>query len=171
MTKTDENLHESFAGESMARNKYEFFAKVARKEGYHYIAKIFEETALNEVQHAKEAFKRLKGISGTKANLKSAIEGEHYEHSDMYPSFAKIAEEEGNLEVAKLFREIAKVETEHEARFKKLLEMVENGTVYKREEPIKWVCSKCGHVHTGTEPPHECPCCKHPLEYFEPEDF
>ena len=169
MSKTEENLKAAFSGESQARNKYDYFAKVARKEGYHYIADIFAETALNEQQHAKDEFKLLKGIGDTKANLKAAIEGEHYETTEMYPTFAKEAEEEGNMEAARLFNQIAKVEKEHEARYKKLLEMVENGTVYKREKPIRWICSKCGYVHEGTEPPDKCPSCKHPREYYSPE--
>ena len=168
MTKTEENLKTAFAGESQARNKYDYFAKVARKEGYLYIAKIFEETAMNEVQHAKEEFKLLKGINDTKANLKAAIEGEHYETEEMYPNFAKQAEEENNTEAAKLFTAIGRVEKEHEERYKKLLELVENGTVYKRDKPITWKCTKCGHIHKDTEPPKKCPSCKHPTEYFEP---
>lgn len=169
MSKTKENLKTAFSGESQARNKYDYFAKVARKQGYHYIAKIFEETAMNEMQHAKEEFKLLKGIGDTKANLKAAIEGEHYEHSDMYPAMQKEAEKEGNEEAAKLFKEIAEVEVEHENRFKKLLEMLEKGTLYKREKPIRWKCLKCGYIHEGEEPPEECPSCKHPREYYEPE--
>ena len=171
MTKTEENLKAAFAGESQARNKYTYFAKIAAKEGYHYIAKLFLETADNEKQHAKDEFKLLKGIGDTKANLKAAIEGEHYETSEMYPTFAKEAEEEGNKKAANLFKQIAKVEKEHEERYKQLLEMVENGTVFKREKPIKWKCSKCGYIHTGKEPPEKCPSCKHPREYFEPECF
>lgn len=169
MSKTEENLKEAFAGESMARNKYDYWAKVARKEGYHYIAKIFEETALNEHQHAKEHFKLLKGIGDTKANLKAAMEGEHYENTVMYPTFEKEAKEEGNMEAARIFGQTSKVEEEHEARYKKLLEMVEKGTVYVRESPIRWRCLKCGYVYEGTEPPPKCPCCQHPREYFEPE--
>src|SRR3989344_3016221 len=153
MAKTEENLKAAFAGESQARNKYDYFAKVARKEGYLYIAKIFEETALNEMQHAKDEFKLLKGISDTKANLKAAIEGENYEHTEMYPKMQKEAEEEENKEAALLFKQIAKVEKEHEARYKKLLEMVEKGTVFKRDKPIRWKCSKCGHIYEGKEPP------------------
>jgi rubrerythrin len=171
MSKTEENLKAAFAGESQARNKYTYFAKVARKEGYHYIAKIFEETAMNEMQHAKDEFKLLNGIGTTKENLKAAISGEHYEVESMYPQFAKEAEEEGNMEAAKLFTQIAKVEKEHEKRYKKLLEMVENGTVFKRDEPIKWKCSKCGFVHEANEPPMTCPSCKHPKEYYEPQEF
>jgi rubrerythrin len=169
MSKTQENLKAAFAGESQARNKYTYFAKVAKKEGYHYIAKIFEETAINEMQHAKDEFKLLNGIGDTKANLKAAIEGENYETTSMYPDFAKDAEEEGNLEAASLFKMIAKVEAEHRDRYKRLLEMVENETVYKREEPIRWKCSKCGHIHEGEQPPVKCPTCKHEREYFEPE--
>ncbi len=168
-TKTEENLMAAFAGESQARNKYSYFAKVARKEGYLYVAKIFEETADNEMQHAKDELKLLKGIGNTKENLKAAISGENYENTEMYPEFAKVAEEEGNEAAAKLFREISEVEKRHEARFKKLLEMLENGTLYKRDKPIKWKCSKCGYIYEGTEPPEQCPSCKHPKEYYEPE--
>lgn len=171
MSKTEENLKTAFAGESQARNKYTYFAKVARNEGYLYIAKLFEETADNEMQHAKDEFKLLKGIGDTKTNLKAAIEGEHYEDTEMYPTFEKEALEEGNEEAAKLFKEIANVERHHEARYKKLLELVEKGEVYKRDKPIKWKCSKCGYIHEGTEPPKECPSCKHPPEYYEPEDI
>ncbi len=171
MTKTEENLKAAFAGESQARNKYDYFAKVARKEGYHYIAKIFEETAINEMQHAKDEFKLLEGIGDTKANLKAAMEGEHYENSDMYPTFAKEADAEGNAKAAKLFRQIARVEAQHERRYKKLLEMVEDGTVFKRDKPIRWKCSKCGYIHEGTEPPSRCPSCDHPKEYYEPESM
>ncbi len=169
MTKTEENLKTAFAGESQARNKYTYFAKVARNQGYHYIAKVFEETAENEKQHAKDEFKMLNGIGDTKTNLKDAIEGEHYENTQMYPTFAKEADGEGNTKAANLFRQIAKVEKEHENRYKKLLKMVEDDTVYKRDKPIKWKCSKCGYIHEGTTPPEECPSCKHPKEYYEPE--
>jgi len=169
MTKTEENLKKAFAGESQARNKYDYFAKVARKQGFHYVAKIFEETAINEMQHAKDEFKLLNGIGDTATNLKEAIEGENYEHSEMYPQMKKDAEEEGNERAAELFREISEVEEQHEARYKKLLEMIEKGTVWKREKPIRWKCSQCGYIHTGTEPPEVCPSCKHPKEYYEPE--
>jgi rubrerythrin len=169
MTKTEENLNKAFAGEGKARNKYIYFAKVARKEGFHYIAKIFEETASNEEQHAKNQFKLLKGIDSTSENLKTAIKGEHYENTEMYPRMQKDAEEEGNKEAAKLFKEIAEVEEHHEKRYKKLLEMVEKGTVYKRDKTIRWKCSKCGYIHEGNEPPKECPSCKHEREYYEPE--
>ena len=171
MSKTIENLKEAFAGESQARNKYTFYAEVARKEGYYYIAKLFEETAENERRHAKDHFKLLNGIGDTAANLKAAMEGEDYEVTDMYPTFAKEAEEEGNKEAALLFKQIANVEAHHRDRYKKLLEMVKNGTVYKRDEPIKWKCSVCGHIHTSTQPPGKCPCCKHGREYFEPANM
>jgi rubrerythrin len=169
MSKTKKNLEAAFAGESQARNKYTYFAKVAHNEGMHYIGKLFEETAGNEEQHAKQHFKMLNGIGDTKANLKEAIAGEDYETTTMYPGFAKEAEEEGNKEAAVLFRQIGKVEKHHRERYKKLLQMIENGTVYKRSKPILWKCSKCGHIHEGTEPPKVCPTCKHPQEYFEPE--
>ena len=171
MSKTEENLKAAFAGESQARNMYTYFAKVARKEGYHYIAKIFEETAINEMRHAKDEFALLGGIGDTIANLKEAIAGEHYETTTMYPEFAAAAKEEGNKEAAILFNMIARVEAEHRDRYMKLLEMVENGTVYKREEPIRWKCAVCGYIHEGKEPPKECPCCKHPREYYEPESM
>lgn len=169
MSKTEENLKTAFAGESQARNKYIYFAKVAKNQGHHYIAKIFEETAMNEVQHAKDEFKLLNGIGDTAANLKAAIEGEHYETTDMYPTFAEEAKKEGNEEAAKLFTEIGEVEKHHEARYKKLLEMLEKGTLYKRKNPIRWKCSKCGYIHKGEEPPTTCPSCKHAREYYEPE--
>ena len=169
MGSTEENLKAAFAGESQARNKYTYFAKVARKEGYHYIAKVFEETADNEMRHAKDELALLGGIGDTKANLKEAIEGEHYETTEMYPAFAKQADEEDNAEAARLFTQIAKIEEHHEQRYRRLLEMVENGTVYKREQPIRWKCSVCGFVAEGTEPPAKCPACKHPGEYYEPE--
>lgn len=169
MTKTEENLKAAFAGESQARNKYDYFAKQARKDGFLYIAKVFEETALNEQQHAKDEFKLLNGIGSTADNLKEAISGENHETISMYPIFAKEAEEEGNEEAAKLFREIAKVEAQHEGRYKRILKMVENGTIYKRSKEINWKCSKCGYVQKGFEPPEECPSCKHEKEYYEPE--
>ncbi len=171
MTKTEQNLHAAFAGESMARNKYTYFAKVARKEGFHYIAKLFEETADNEMRHAKDEFTMLGGISDTAANLRICIEGENYEVTEMYPNFAKDAEAEGNKEAVILFKMIAKIEAHHRDRFEKLLAMIEAGTVYKRESPIKWKCSVCGYIHIGKEPPAVCPCCKHSREHFEPADM
>lgn len=169
MGKTEENLKKAFAGESMARNKYDYFAKVARKEGFHYVAKIFEETAVNEMQHAKDEFKLMKGISGTVENLRVAIEGEHYENSEMYPEMVKDAEEEGNKEAVELFKAVLEVEKSHEVRYRKLLEMVEKGTLYKRDKSIRWKCSKCGYIHEGKEPPEMCPSCKHAKEHYEPE--
>ena len=169
MSKTQENLMAAFAGESQARNMYTYFATVARKEGYHYIAKIFEETAFNEMRHAKDEFVLAGKLSDTAANLQEAIDGEHYETTTMYPEFAEAAQAEGNKEAALLFRMIARVEAEHRDRYKKLLEMVKNGTVFKRDKPIRWKCAVCGYIHEGTEPPGKCPCCKHPKEYYEPE--
>jgi len=171
MSKTIENLKAAFAGESQARNKYTFFAKVARKEGYHYIAKLFEETADNERQHAKEHLKMLGGIGDTVANLKEAIGGENYEVVEMYPTFAKEAEEEGNTKAAIAFKQVAKIEAHHRERYKKILEMVEAGTVYRREQPIKWKCSVCGYTVEGTEPPRKCPSCEHPQQYYEPANL
>ena len=168
MSKTEENLKAAFAGESQARNKYTYFAKEARKEGYHYIADIFEETADNEMQHAKDEFKLLNGIGTTAENLKAAISGEHHEVISMYPDFAKEAKEEGNKEAVVLFTMIGKAEAQHRDRYQKLLDRIENGTVFKREEPIEWKCSKCGYIHTAKEPPKTCPACKHSLEYFVP---
>ncbi len=171
MSKTIENLKAAFAGESQARNKYTFYAKVARKEGYHYIARIFEETAMNEMRHANDHFKLLGGIGDTASNLQDAFDGEDYETETMYPTFAKEAEDEGNMEAAMLFTQIGKVEAEHRGRYKRLMEMVKNGTVFTREEPITWKCSLCGYKYTGTEPPPKCPACKHPKEYYEPADM
>ena len=171
MSKTKENIQAAFAGESQARNKYTYYAEAARKEGYHYIAKLFEETADNEREHARDHFNLLKGVGSTVENLKAATEGEHYETVDMYPEFARIAEEEGQMEAAVLFKQIGKIELQHRDRYKKLLEKVENGTVFKREKPIKWKCSVCGYTHEGTEPPAKCPSCKNPREYYEPANL
>jgi len=171
MSKTKENLMTAFSGESQARNKYTYWAQAARKEGLHYIAKIFEETAENEKRHAKDEFSLLNGIGDTASNLKEAFDGENYETTEMYPTFAREAEEEGNKEAARLFTQIAKVEAHHRDRYKKLLDMVKNGTVYKREEPIEWKCSVCGYIVNGTEPPVKCPCCQHPREYYEPANL
>ena len=168
MSKTMDSLAAAFAGESQARNKYTFFAEVARKEGYHYIAKIFEETAENERQHARDHFVMMGHLGDTAANLKAAMEGEDYETESMYPEFAKIAEEEGDKKAAMLFKQIGKVEAHHRERYKKLLEMVASGTVFKRETPIKWKCGICGYVHEGTEPPNKCPACQAPKEHYEP---
>jgi len=171
MSKTEENIKAAFAGESQARNKYTYFAEKAREEGYHYIAKIFEETALNEMNHAKDHFKLLNGIGTTAENLEAAMSGENYETVEMYPQFAEEAEAEGNTEAAVLFKMIGKIEAHHRERYEKLLEMVKNGTVFKREEPIKWKCSVCGFTVEGTEPPPKCPACKNPREFYEPADL
>jgi rubrerythrin len=168
MSKTEENIKAAFAGESQARNKYTYFAEKAREEGYHYIARIFEETALNEMNHAKDHFKLLGGVRTTEENLKAAMSGENYETVDMYPQFAEDAEAEGKTEAAILFKMIGKIESHHRERYKKLLEMVQNGTVFKREKPIKWKCSVCGYTVEGTEPPPKCPACKNPREFYEP---
>ncbi len=171
MSKTMQNLKAAFAGESQARNMYTYFAKVARKEGYHYIARIFEESAANEERHAKDHFLLMGGLGDTASNLKEAISGEDYEATEMYPTFAREAEEEGNREAAILFRQIAGIEAHHRDRYRRCLEMIENGTVFKRDEPIKWKCSKCGFTYEGTEPPPRCPACRHPREYFEPANM
>jgi len=171
MSKTIDNLKTAFAGESQARNKYTYYASAARKEGYHYIAKIFEETAENEKRHAKDEFKLLNGLGDTAANLKAAIGGEDYEVKTMYADFAKQAEQEGNLEATNLFKQILKIEAHHRDRYTKILKMVENGTVYKRDTAIKWKCGECGYIYEGTEPPPKCPCCKHPREYYEPANL
>lgn len=171
MSKTEENLKTAFAGESQARNKYNYYAKIAKKEGYHYIAKIFDETAENEMRHAKDEFALLNGLGSTLENLKAAYAGEDYEVKTMYADFARIAEEEGHTEAAILFQQILKVETHHRDRYKKLIELVESGNVFKRENPIKWKCGVCGYIYEGTEPPQKCPCCKHPQEYYEPANL
>ncbi len=171
MSKTEQNLKAAFAGESQARNMYTFFAKVARKEGYLYIAKIFEETADNESRHAKDEYTLAYGLGDTAACLTKAAEGEDHETTSMYPQFAKEAEEEGNKDAAVLFKMIAKVEAQHRDRYRRLLEMVKNGSVYKREKPIRWKCDVCGYIHEGKEPPMKCPCCKHPKEHFEPANL
>ena len=171
MSRTLDNLKTAFTGESEARNKYTFFAYIARKEGYHYIAKIFEETAENEKYHAMEESKLLLEDRSTLDNLKDALGSENYEAENMYPQFAKEAELEGNQAAAILFTQIAKIEKHHRDRFKKLLDLVEKQMVYKRDEPIKWKCSVCGYVYEGTEPPPRCPYCKHQKEYYEPANL
>lgn len=171
MSKTTKNLMAAFQGESEARNRYTFFAEIARNEGYHYIAKIFEETAENEKYHALEEIKLLLGERSTLENLKEAVGGENYESEDMYPRFAEEADLEGNQAAAILFTQIAKIEKHHRDRFKKLHDLVEQKVVYKRDEPIKWKCSICGYVYEGTEPPAKCPYCKHPQEYYEPANL
>ena len=171
MSKTEENLNTAITGEAMARSRYSYFAEIAHREGYHYIAKIFEETAENEKYHALEEYKLLRGDCSTIDNLKEAIGGENYETEDMYPRFAREAQLEGNQAAEILFTQIAKIEKEHRERFQKLLALVESGHVFKREQPIKWKCSICGYTYTGLEPPHKCPYCKHPQEYYEPANL
>ena len=166
-SKTEKNLMEAFAGESQARNKYTYFASVAKKEGYEQIASLFLETAENEKEHAKIHFKYLNGISDTKANLAAAAAGENYEWTDMYDRMAKEADEEGFTEIAAKFRGIGAIEKEHEARFRRLLENVENGEVFKRGSITIWKCRNCGHFVVGTEAPKVCPVCNHPQSYFE----
>ncbi|MBE6805776.1 MAG: rubrerythrin family protein [Ruminococcaceae bacterium] len=167
-SKTEANLMAAFAGESEARNKYTYFASKAKKDGYVQIAKIFEETANNEKEHAKIWFKLLNGgISDTATNLKLAAEGENYEWTDMYASFAKTAREEGFDHIADLFEGVAKIEKEHEERYLKLLANVQGGIVFSRDNDMIWQCSNCGHIHIGKASPEVCPVCAHPQAYFE----
>ena len=166
-TKTEKNLWEAFAGESQARNKYTYFASKAKKDGYVQIAKIFEETAANEKEHAEIWFKLLKGIGTTAENLKAAAEGENYEWTDMYAEMAKDAREEGFDHIAFLFDEVGKIEREHEERYRKLLANVEGGLVFSRDGDMIWQCSNCGHIHVGKDAPKMCPVCTHPQDYFQ----
>ncbi|MBQ5738755.1 MAG: rubrerythrin family protein [Alistipes sp.] len=166
-TKTEKNLWEAFAGESQARNKYTYFASKAKKDGYVQIAKIFEETAANEKEHAEIWFKLLQGIGSTAENLKSAAEGENYEWTDMYAQMAKDAREEGFDHIAFLFDEVGKIEREHEERYRKLLANVEGGLVFSRDGDMIWQCSNCGHIHVGKKAPEVCPVCVHPQAYFQ----
>lgn len=167
MDKIKEILEKAFAGESQARNKYDFFAKQARKDGYEKIAEFFEETAMNEHQHAKEFFKLLQGIKSTEENLKEGVKGETYEWKELYPKFMKIAEKEGNKQVAELFRRVMEVEKNHAERYQRILDNLKKGTIFKKPEKKRWRCRNCGHIHEGTEPPEICPLCKHPKAYFE----
>ncbi|MDD3719525.1 MAG: rubrerythrin family protein [Actinomycetota bacterium] len=179
-TKTEQNLLTAFAGESQARNRYDYFASQAKKDGYVQMQKIFEETALQEKEHAKRLFKFLEGgeaevqaafpagvIGSTAENLKEAAAGENYEWSDMYPSFAKVAREEGLDEIADVFEAIAVAEKQHEKRYLGLLSNIEKGTVFKKDKPVVWRCLNCGYLHEGTEPPEECPACAHSIDHFE----
>ena len=167
-SKTEKNLMAAFSGESEARNKYTYYASKAKKDGYVQIAKIFEETAANEKEHAKIWFKLLKdGIGATEFNLKDAAEGENYEWTEMYPTFAKEAREEGFTHIAYLFEQVAKIEKEHEERYKKLLENIEGGIVFSRDNDCIWQCSNCGHIVVGKKAPEVCPVCAHPQAYFE----
>lgn len=179
-TKTERNLLTAFAGESQARNRYSFFASQAKKDGYQQISAIFMETAGNEREHAKRLFRLLEGgevevaatfpagvIGDTKENLRAAAAGENYEHTTMYPGFARTAEEEGFPAIAAVFRAIAVAEKQHEKRYLALLENLEKGRVFKREKAVKWKCGNCGYIHEGTEAPERCPACAHPRAFFE----
>ena len=167
-SKTEANLMTAFAGESQARNKYTYFASKARKDGYVQIANIFEETASNEKEHAKSWFKLLEGIGSTPENLLAAAEGENYEWTDMYATFAKEAKEEGfGLRIAALFEGVAKIEKEHDDRYRALLSNVEEGRVSKRGDLVIWQCSNSGHIVVGTQAPEICPVCSHPKAYFQ----
>ena len=187
MEKTIQNLTKAFIGESQARNRYTFYAKIAKKEGYEQIAGIFLETAEQEKAHAKRLFEHIQELKKelgnneeikveasapttygtTEENLQAAAEGEHYEYSEMYPEFAKVAEEENLPKIATRLGSIAKAEEHHEERYKKLLEQLENNTLFKKSKKAKWICRECGYEHEGEEPPHTCPCCSHPHNYFE----
>ncbi|MCF0213411.1 MAG: rubrerythrin family protein [Muribaculaceae bacterium] len=166
-TQTEKNLEAAFAGESMARNKYTYFASKAKKEGFEQIAALFQLTADNEKEHAKLWFKELNGIGDTAENLEAAAEGENYEWTDMYEGFAKTAEEEGFKDLAAKFRLVAAIEKRHEDRYRALLHNVEAQEVFKRSEVKVWECRNCGHIVVGTEAPEICPTCAHPQAYFE----
>jgi rubrerythrin len=178
MNKTQENLLKAFTGESLARNKYTFFAKQARKEGFEWIARIFEETADNERAHAEEEYEKMQGkvemtntydihsIGKTVENLKAAAEGEKFEWHAMYPDFEKVARDEGETEIADMFKDIGEVEAKHEDRYDKLAEMLDNGTISKSNEEVEWKCLNCGYVHKGKTPPDTCPVCKKPHGWY-----
>ena len=166
-SKTEQNLWTAFAGESQARNKYTYFASKAKKDGYVQIAKIFEETAANEKEHAEIWFKLLNGIGTTAENLEAAAQGENYEWTEMYATMAKEAREEGFDHIAFLFEEVAKIEKEHEDRYRRLLANVEGGLVFSRDGEMIWPCSNCGHIHGGKQAPEMCPVCAYPKAYFQ----
>ncbi len=167
-SRTEANLMAAFAGESQARNKYTYYASKAKKDGYEQIAEIFEETAANEKEHAKIWFKLLHdGMPDTVTNLKDAIAGENYEWTDMYAEFAKTAKEEGFEKIAYLFKEVGKIEKEHEERYKKLLENIEGDVVFSKDGDVMWHCVNCGHIHIGKKAPEVCPVCDHPKSYFK----
>ena len=166
-TRTEKNLETAFAGESQARNKYTYFASVAKKEGYEQIAEIFQKTADNEKEHAKMWFKELKGIGSTAENLDAAANGENYEWTDMYEEFARVAKEEGFDELAEKFLGVAKIEKRHEERYRTLLKNVETKQVFEKSEVKVWECRNCGHIVVGTKAPDVCPVCAHPQSYFE----
>ncbi|MAG78067.1 rubrerythrin family protein [archaeon] len=184
MSKTVENLTKAFIGESQARNRYSYYAKVAKKEGYEVISGIFLETSEQEKIHAKRLFEHIQELKGDKTeiiveaaspniygktedNLKAAIAGENYEHTDMYPSFAKTAEQENFPEIAKRLKSIAKAEQHHEERYKKLLAQLEAGTLFKKDNKVIWMCRECGYTHEGEQAPEECPSCDHPRAYYQ----
>jgi len=179
-TRTEKNILTAFAGESQARNRYTYYASQAKKEGYVQISAVFQETADNEKEHAKRLFRFLEGgeaevsapfpagvIGTTAENLKAAASGENYEHTTMYPEFAEVAEEEGFPEVAAVMRAIAVAEKQHEKRFLGLLKNIEDGTVFRKDRPVRWKCRNCGYIHEGPEAPEECPACAHPQAHFE----
>ena len=166
-SKTEKNLMTAFAGESMARNKYTYFASTAKKEGYEQISAIFLETANNEKEHAKLWFKLLDGIGNTMDNLKAAAAGENEEHTDMYPTFAKEAREEGFADIAEKFEGVGAIEKEHEARYLKLLDNVKKEIVFSRDGDTIWQCANCGHICIGKKAPDVCPVCDHPQAYFQ----
>ena len=167
-SKTVENLKTAFAGESQARNKYTFFANVARNEGWVEVAEFFEEAAANERAHAKVILKLLGGIGDTLANLQVAIDGETYEHEDMYPEFLRVAEEEGEKAAARYFRAVIDVEKHHAQNFTDLKQRLENNQLLNSAEKIKWKCRVCGYIHEGNTPPTLCPLCDHPAKHYEP---
>ena len=166
-TKTEQNLLAAFAGESQARNKYTYFASVAKKEGYEQISEIFLKTADNEKEHAKLWFKELAGIGSTTDNLNAAADGENHEWTDMYEEFAKTAEEEGFTALAKKFRMVAAIEKRHEERYRALLKNIETAAVFEKSEVKIWECRNCGHIVVGTKAPEACPVCAHPKSFFE----
>lgn len=179
-TRTEQNLLKAFAGESQARNRYEFFAKVASEEGYQQISAIFLLTAAQEKAHAKRFFRFLEGgdveitamypagmIGTTSGNLRASAMGEHEEWTTLYPEFAEVAKQEGFVQVASAFKVIARAEAEHEKRYLQLLKNIEEGTVFEKKEKVRWVCRHCGYVHEGQKPPENCPACLHPKAYFE----
>ena len=168
-SRTEQNLMTAFAGESQARNKYTYYASKAKKDGYEQIAALFTETANNEKEHAKIWFKLLHGgsVADTMTNLKDAAEGENYEWTDMYKTFAEEAKAEGFDHIAFLFEEVAKIEKEHEERYRKLLANIEEGVVFSKDGDMVWICRNCGHIHVGKEAPELCPVCAHPKDYFQ----
>ena len=165
-SRTEQNLWTAFAGESQARNKYTYYASVAKKEGYEQIAAIFLETAANEKEHAELWFKALGELKDTKGNLLAAAEGENYEWTDMYKHFAEVAREEGFMALAAKFEGVAKIEAHHEARYRALLENLETEKVFIREDVVIWKCRNCGHIHVGKQAPLVCPVCAHPRSFF-----